>query len=664
MIRNPFEITKAVDYTDDDLNRYWVDYTGEKNGFDYLMEPDSPMPKIIVGSKGSGKTHIMKHYSYELQKIRWKSDKTLFSKERYIGVYVRCSGFNAEMFSGKGVEDAIWTELYAYYWELWIGELITHIIVDLKQCNVLENLEEERIVKKVVGLFHDPQEGVDSLCKLKDLFEGLQKEVEFEIQNFLFQGKKCPDVRIQFKKAAVSYGYPNILYEIIPFFSNKKILYLIDELENFSESQQCLIQTLLRENPTTCTYRIGTRPYGIRTYSIMNGLEENHDGSEFFKFNLDDFLRQMGSKYEDYILKICQKRLEYSELSLPPGFQLQTSIDDFPNEEIISKVYKKESSQSESYLYRLKVNLRKLETSDAIETIISNLSFPEDRIIERTNIFLFYQKIKNKSTNLLNDSIVIKESAKKFFCNNSDKKSIHYIYLDKHRDDVIDAIAREGKVGISYYGLDKLIALSCYNPRTLLRLLKSSFNAQYYMDGEPPFEKGRISIQAQKFGIEETAGWFFEENRIPHYSQNKIIDVIKRLGGYLQTLRFSDLPPQCSINIFTLVKENMSPESRKVFEDLEQYSYIIKYNERREKNKKTNVPTYALNTILLPTYSLALAKRGHVNILPEEGNIIFNVDNNDDYKKFLSQKEKKFNFPFGTKDGRKGTDDISLMLDL
>lgn len=244
MKRNPFDITKAVDYTDDDLNRYWVDYTGEKNGFDYLMEPESPMPKIIIGSKGSGKTHIMKHYSYELQKIRWKSDKTLFSKEKYIGVYVRCSGFNAEMFSGKGVEDDIWTNLYAYYWELWIGELITHIIVDLKQCDVLEDFDEEDIVKKITSLFHNPKEDINTLCKLNDLFEDLQREVEFEIQNFLFQGKKHPEVSIQFKKAAISYEYPNILNKFVPFFSNKKILYLIDELENFSETQQCLIQTL------------------------------------------------------------------------------------------------------------------------------------------------------------------------------------------------------------------------------------------------------------------------------------------------------------------------------------------------------------------------------------------------------------------------------------
>ena len=664
MKRNPFDITKAVDYTDDDLNRYWVDYIGDKNGFDNLMEPDSPMPQIIIGSKGSGKTHIMKHYSYELQKIRWKSDKALFSKEKYIGVYVRCSGFNAEMFSGKGVDDAVWTSLYAYYWELWIGELITHIIWDLKDSGVLGAFDEKGIVKKVIALFHDQNEDVDTLCKLEDLFESLQRNVEFEIQNFLFQGKNCPDVIIQFKNAAISYEYPNILNKFVPFFANKKILYLIDELENFSKSQQCLIQTLLREKPTTCTYRIGTRPYGIRTYSIMNGLEENHDGSEFVKFSLDDFLRQKESKYEEYILKICQKRLEYSELSLPVNFQLRDAVDDFSSDAIISKVYAKESSQSESYLNRLKSNLKKLVTSDKIEAIINNLSFPSNRIIERTNVFLLYQKIKNKSKDLLNDSVAIKDSAEKFIHNASDKNSMHYVYLDKHREDVIDAIAREGKVDISYYGLSKLITLSCFNPRTLLRLLKSSFNAQYYMDGEPPFEKGKISIKAQKMGVEETAGWFFEENRIPHYSQNKIVDVIKRLGGYLQTLRFSDLPPQCSINIFTLVKENMSPESRKIFEDLEQYSYIIKYNDRREKNKKTNVPTYALNSILLPTYSLALTKRGHVNILPKESDIIFNIDNNDEYKKFLSQKERKCNFPFSEKEGRKPTEDFSLMLDL
>ena len=54
---NPFNITKAVDYTDEELNKFWVDFPMEK-GFSGIIKPTSDMPMIIVGSKGSGKTHI------------------------------------------------------------------------------------------------------------------------------------------------------------------------------------------------------------------------------------------------------------------------------------------------------------------------------------------------------------------------------------------------------------------------------------------------------------------------------------------------------------------------------------------------------------------------------------------------------------------------------
>ena len=67
MIANPFDINKAVDYTDQDIFRYWVDIN-ENAGFSGILKPNTLMPMIIEGSKGSGKTHIMKYYSYELQK--------------------------------------------------------------------------------------------------------------------------------------------------------------------------------------------------------------------------------------------------------------------------------------------------------------------------------------------------------------------------------------------------------------------------------------------------------------------------------------------------------------------------------------------------------------------------------------------------------------------
>ena len=75
MVRNPFDINKAVDYNDEDLYKYWVNINLPA-GFNAMVKPDILMPMIIVGSKGSGKTHVMKYYSHELQKIRLKQTES------------------------------------------------------------------------------------------------------------------------------------------------------------------------------------------------------------------------------------------------------------------------------------------------------------------------------------------------------------------------------------------------------------------------------------------------------------------------------------------------------------------------------------------------------------------------------------------------------------
>ena len=59
---NPFNITKAVDFSDQEIHDYWIDIP-ESGGFQQLVKPTSAMPMFILGGKGSGKTHLMRYFS-------------------------------------------------------------------------------------------------------------------------------------------------------------------------------------------------------------------------------------------------------------------------------------------------------------------------------------------------------------------------------------------------------------------------------------------------------------------------------------------------------------------------------------------------------------------------------------------------------------------------
>ena len=652
MVSNPFDITKAVDYTDEEIFKFWVNMDGQN--FQNIMKPSNPMPMMIVGSKGSGKTHIMKYYSYELQKIRIQHEKKKLreglSAQKSIGVYIRCSGFNANKFQGKGVDETKWTALYGYFWELWVGERLIRMLLDLKENGAIDDCNETEVIKEIKSLFLEDLDCEDTFIAMRNKLLDLQKDLDYQVQNFMFLDQAAPVVKILLSVNRLTYGIPVILSEKVELFRNKYVMYLIDELENFTEKQQELIQTLLREKPVQCTFRIGTRAYGIRTYKTLGGIEENHDGSEFEKIVLDDVLRRY-DKYDQYIINICENRLHNSSLSLPKNFNIKEYIETQTSQDILDKVFSKKELQSQSYFVRLVKNLNslgksKLSTKD-IDIIVDNLRFEQDRIIERTNVFLIYRKIRDKKFGeLIKTSESIKESALRYYTN-GDSDTDQHAFIEKYRQDVVDAIAREGRVDIPYNGMDRLIQLSCGTPRTILRLLKSAFDYQYFNTNRLPFEENRmLTCKSQKAGIDNTEDWFFEENRIPSSEQTRVVDSVIRLGNFLQALRFSDLPPQCSINIFSVKIEDLSPKARRTFELLQRYSYFIAQDNRREKNSDNKTQVFQLNAILIPKWELALSKRGLIELNKEEAELIFDIDRQQEYDDMLTKKLKKYKFPF------------------
>src|SRR6266446_4665740 len=127
---NPFNITKAVDFSDQQINDYWVDLPGGP-GFREMAKPTSPMPMLILGGKGSGKTHLMRYFSYPLQKLRHEDVLAGLQEEGYIGIYLRCGGLNAARFAGKSQQQDQWASVFSYYMDLWLAQLTLDTMLDV-----------------------------------------------------------------------------------------------------------------------------------------------------------------------------------------------------------------------------------------------------------------------------------------------------------------------------------------------------------------------------------------------------------------------------------------------------------------------------------------------------------------------------------------------------
>ena len=132
---NPFEITKAVEFTDDQINRTWVDWPAP-GGFAAFMKVESPMPRIVLGGKGSGRTHVMRHFSAPVQAIRGNEDPTeQAAEDGVLGIYVRCSGLNSSRFQGRGQTDAAWQSVFAQYADLWLAQAALEAFATITEKN-------------------------------------------------------------------------------------------------------------------------------------------------------------------------------------------------------------------------------------------------------------------------------------------------------------------------------------------------------------------------------------------------------------------------------------------------------------------------------------------------------------------------------------------------
>lgn len=642
---NPFNITKATDFSDEEINAFWVDIS-EGKGFVDIMKPNSPMSLFMLGGKGSGKTHLMRYYSFPLQKIRCKTSllKNIAS-EGYLGIYFRCSGLNSNRFSNKNQSDDLWQSLFSYYMELWLSQITLKIICELKNEEI--SRYERTITEQILELFDEEIKlNEQNLTSLINTLVKFQKTVDSSVNNYSIK-RTIENVKINVSPGSLIFGIPEIIAKTLPEFKNIQFLYLIDEFENLTLAQQKYINTLIRDKRIPCSFRIGSRLYGIKTYDTFSADEENKEGSEYEKFIIDEHFRtkETERKYEDFVQSLTIKRLsQYGQLPIQNVDRIKENLEGFFEifnpDIVLDYLRNKYASTLPPYIIKLEKKLQESGASN-INSIVTNLRYTKNLLLERTNIFLFYREWKSGIvSNALEYSENIKKDLNDYVKGN--KKSKHGIVLDKFKNDLLDQLFLECGEKVIYSGITSFIKMSAGIPRILLVILKQIYKWSNF-NGEQPFKGRNISLEAQQKGVRDAVEWFFEDARIVGRNGKQVRDSISKLGQFLREIRFSDTPPECSICAFRI---NLSEISQVAFNTIElatQYSFLIKKGLRKDKNSKRKDQIYQLNGILSPKWDLPIYKRGELSLTKEEVECIFNPTDSHNFNMKLHNRLNKYN---------------------
>lgn len=637
--QNPFRVPHAANLLDTEIDSYWVDL-GDEGGFEQIFRPSSLMPMIILGGKGSGKTHLMRHFSFELQKIRSGGDiaKTI-REEKYVGIYLRASGLHASRFKKNGEHSDAWTNLFAFYVELWFTERLCAVIGDIFPDGKRETIDSKSFLGAVLSLFDRcPFEAVVTWNDLVRRIADLRRDLDLAINNCFTD--QPPDTRVLCSRGALIFGIPKLLTLSIPeVFEGITFTWLLDEYEHFHATAQRYVNTLIREKQQPATFKVGVRLWGIYTYETFSNEEVLKKESEYEELQLDQRLRSSDA-YPRFAMNIVRRRLENAGWQGSDEDVRLAFEDQQTTWEQSLRTWK--GTEKRPWIEKLQKHLENrrertllgIQSSEDVEKIIAAVRVPTDPFLEKLNTFLLYRAWSEKK-NLVDAAVKIGVSGQLYV--NQPKGTEQEKAASKFKGDLLAQMRRNLQLPVIYTGFEDFVQMSSGVARSLLVTLKKIYDEALY-SGERLFEGRSVSGGAQSRGVAGASEWFFEDVLIYGEEGLRIRAAIERLGRLFRSLRFSEKPSECSLNSFSFDPNSLSPDSSRLIETAVRWSVFIPQKDRLDRNSNMPHRLFRLSGMLCPKFELPLSSRGNIALSGEEIETLFSTDSNGS----KSEAEKQF----------------------
>lgn len=672
-INNPFSITKATDFSDSEINEYWVNVNRDYN----ILNPNELLPKYILGGKGCGKTHLLRYFSYPLQKIRRNTLSAIINNDKYIGIYSVLDGINSSRFKGKGVDDEQWKSAFEYYFELYICDILLNISKDIFSENLSEKYSEAKFVQDISSKFYENIIGtkkVQSIGGFLMELSAIRKKIDLEIVNAAFNRKlDISAMKILFSPGDLLFGIPALLNKNIPSLQEVKFIYILDEYEKLFEWQKVFVNTLVWEKKQPCTFWIGARKYGYTTTQTKTE-EQIKPGSEFQPVPLDEIFQGNDDLYKGFAKELYVNRLKkyYSiDLTLEQiDKQFSTKLEKYSEDKIISELRKRYNGKEYRHLNELRKKIKEgidnkvIEDIDDLDSKLEGFIFGTDNnpLEQKYKIYLLYKEWANWGTKRskvfeitkkpkVNIGDIIDFVNQEYSEHKRGKKTEFDNIKEKYKADFMAQLAYENNIkNTCFSGIDEFINLSWGNPRVFLLILKLIVEKSDLL-GEKPLEEGSmISLESQYQGVFETAKWFYQDVEIVGDAGKNLYKSLNSLSNVFQIYRFSDKPTETSVCAFNFGVESISSCAKEYVNLAKIHSLIIEVKDRKQRNSGREEMTFQLNKILAPLWNLPSSRRGVADLDTEMIDAVFDPKKHKTFESMYNEMKSRFTAPlFGKK---------------
>lgn len=642
--KRPFDVVRAEDFGGDLYEFYEpleelirkvsaVDITGSR-------------PVFLIGGRGTGKTMVLKFLSLEMQlkdfikntlnqnksieELSVEEMKEFLDSKKFIGIYLHFRTTEYDSMKGEVAR------LFKPYLSMKIAEQILKSLKIFKSSGMISNEHEIKIAEYFIGQIKEPKPRVKNSFdgSLKLIRENIISQLEtiFEKSSYcsVDEIKRDYSIPVVISKNII-FGLSDFIFTELDFLNGKNLFILLDELEYLNDYQsRCIGQLIKDSDETSVIFKVGSRymPKILPVGESNEVLQEPHD---FRKIDITDSLNAAHSgRKKDYsrlVRKILNKRLSKSDFFKKRGI---TDIEQlFPNVSIEDEVLSLVKGR-EKHWKKFKTFLKKSKSKEEINDIINCLSYPNNPIIEKLNMLLYYRRESPQEIKKMREEYLRGEN--KQYAQLFQKNALNLLFQ----------LYSDYRSEKKYVGIDVFIHLSSGIIRNAIELCNQALNTAYNYGYEPALEKP-VEIVYQDMGAKHHAELQYEDiTRIPGSLDLdditriplglKVQDFINEIGTIFRKLHLNRNLVEPEPTHFETTYSEIVKQAKEVFDATLNYSYLQKKPPMDPKNPyETRKDDFLINRVFAPKFEISYNVRGRTYILASQ---IYNlIVGNDEEKK-------------------------------
>jgi hypothetical protein len=545
----------------------------------YFITLKDNRPCVLQGGRGSGKTTVLRGLSYQGQYALFKESIEEFDKNNFIGIYHRVNTNHVRAFVGGGLNNLEWQRLFGHYFNLIICR---EILIFVKWHKTLSS-NDENFSSLFCGRIADSLH-LQTCHEFEDLLQ------ELETAMYKFQAIINNISSIKNQNLSMSGDPIKIVTECVLALSqfNNKIFYLlIDEYENLIDYQQKSINSLIKHNPDSYTFKIGVRELGWRTRETLNEQESLNDPADFVIVDIvNEFNRS--NHFKIFAENVCQQRIEQILLD---GNGMNYSIE----KALMSMTMDEEAE---------KLGIKKSEYIDKIEHLNKEDRKTIDELSLLYQFFLVFwaDNYSKKLTDIISD---YKMNKLKW---NTRYENYKYSMLFK---------IRKGRVGIRKYysGWKTYIKLANGNIRYLMELVYRAYENHLKDNNEI---SNPVSAENQTIAAQDTGKKNLKELETQTKNGSMLVKLLLGLGRIFNVLICEGEKSAPEINQI-LLKGNIGQECEELLREAVMHLALIRIpGNKLNSENATRDFMYAIHPIYAPYFVFSHRQKRKMEITEKE----------------------------------------------